>query len=353
MNSLQRNTLKLTLAVAIAGLLLSCETIGYYTQAARGQLSILRGREAIEQLLEDPNLAPQLREKFTAVLSIREFAEAQLQLPVGENYLTYVDVSRQHVVWNVFAAPEFAIDPMNWCYPIAGCVSYRGYFSETAALRYAEDLSARDLDVYVGGVDAYSTLGWFNDSLLSTVSERADYQLASLIFHELAHQIAYVPGDTVFNESFATTVERAGLRQWLLLEQHTDLLALAETERVRQEQFVALVSQYRARLADLYQQELAAADMRERKGQIQADLRAEYMALQLQWDGYSGYDNWFAGALNNAQLSTVGSYNELVPFFADLLESVDGDFPRFYAEVNRIAAMDADTRAQLTNSTTQ
>lgn len=341
-----RNTLKLLLAVSIAGLLVSCETVNYYTQAARGQLAILAAREDILKMLDDPGLEPQLRDKFIAVLSIRDFAQAELHLPVGANYLTYVEVDREHVVWNVFAAPEFSVEPVSWCYPIAGCVSYRGYFSEAAALRYADRLAAQNYDVYTGGIDAYSTLGWFDDPLLSTVSDRPDYQLAALIFHELAHQIVYISGDTTFNESFATAVERAGLRQWLIDGERADILAQAEAERGRQEQFVALVLRSREALEALYQQDATEDSKRQRKAQILQQLRADYAALQLEWDGYNGYDNWFANSLNNAQLSTVSSYNDLVPFFNSVLEVVDGDFPQFYQEVRRIADMEEESREQ-------
>lgn len=339
-----RHTLKLLLAVSIAALLVSCETINYYSQAARGQLAILSGREDIERLLIDPELSAEMRDKFIAVLAIRDFAQDALHLPVDNNYLTYVDVGRDHVVWNVFAAPEFSIEPLNWCYPIAGCVSYRGYFSEEAALRYADKLAAQNFDVYTGGVDAYSTLGWFDDSLLSTVADRPDYQLAALIFHELAHQVAYLPGDTTFNESFATAVERVGLRRWLTSVEHMDLLELAEIDRARQEQFVGLIARYREQLEALYQEESSADSKRLRKSLVQDALRADYDLLKQQWDGYSGYDTWFSGSLNNAQISTVSSYNELVPFFDSVLASVDGNLQPFYAEVKRIAELDAEER---------
>lgn len=342
-----RHTLKLLLAVSVAALLVSCETVNYYSQAARGQLAILLGREDIERMLDDPALSAELREKFVAVLAMRDFARDVLSLPVANNYLTYVDVGRDHVVWNVFAAPEFSVEPLNWCYPIAGCVSYRGYFSEAAALRYAENLAAQSFDVYTGGVDAYSTLGWFDDSLLSTVSNRPDWQLAALIFHELAHQVVYLPGDTTFNESFATTVERAGLSRWLASVEHMDLLTLAETDRKRQQQFVELIARYREKLEALYQEELSADSKRQRKSRVQDELRAEYENVKQQWDGYGGYDNWFSGSLNNAQISTVSSYNDLVPFFDHVLASVDGNMQPFYAEVKRIAQMDAEEREAL------
>jgi predicted aminopeptidase len=339
------NGLKLLLFASLSVLLVSCETVSYYSQAARGQLAILWGRERIEALLARADLDPDLREKFTSVLAIREYAEQELALPVEENYLTYVDLGREHVVWNVFAAPEFSVDPVNWCYPIAGCVSYRGYFSEAASERFASQLAEKGYDVYTGGVDAYSTLGWFDDSLLSSVARRADYQLAALIFHELAHQVVYIPGDTTFNESFATTVEREGIRRWLGAGNHEDTLARAETDVERQQQFVALVLRYRDRFADLYDSELLAEPKRAQKLQIQNELRADYAALKQTWGGYGGYDSWFANSLNNAQLSTVSSYNDLVPFFQQLLRDTGGNMQAFYGQVEKFAQLDATERA--------
>ena len=233
---------KALILVGFSVLLISCETVSYYTQAARGQMAIVFGREDIQRLLESDDLPTDLREKFSAVLDIRDFAAQELLLPVGDNYQTYVDLGREHVVWNVFAAAEFSTEAVNWCYPIAGCVAYRGYFSEAAALKFAAEWERRGFDVYIGGVDAYSTLGWFEDSLLSTVLSRPDYQLAGLIFHELAHQVAYVPGDTTFNESFATAVEREGLRRWLLDSDQAATIATARSSRERQQQFVELVT---------------------------------------------------------------------------------------------------------------
>lgn len=342
------NLLKAVILLLVSILLVSCETVGYYTQAARGQLAIVFGREDIQRLLREEDLTPELRKKFGKVMQIREFAEQELLLPLGENYLSYVDLEREHVVWNVFAAPEFSTDPRNWCYPIAGCVSYRGYFSELAAQRYAEQLRSDGFDVYTGGVDAYSTLGWFEDSLLSTVISRADYQLAGLIFHELAHQLAYVPGDTTFNESFASAVEREGLRRWLLSDGQLETIEIAEVDRNRQQQFVTLVIKYRDRLTGLYEKEMTPSLMRAEKIQLQNQLRSEYERLKQEWQGYAGYDGWFSQSLNNAQLSTVGSYNDMVPFFNDLLEQSNGSLALFYGEVKRIAELSAVEREELT-----
>ena len=345
---LRSNSVKAALLVTLSIALVSCETVGYYSQAARGQLTIVFGREDIQQLLKaEQDLPAELVEKFAKVMDIREFAASELGLPVGENYSSYVDLEREHVVWNVFAAPEFSVDPVNWCYPIAGCVAYRGYFSEQSALSYAAKLEEDGLDVYTGGVDAYSTLGWFEDSLLSTVLNRADYQLAGLLFHELAHQLVYLPGDTTFNESFATAVEREGVRRWLIKSNKDSDIDAALLDYDRQQQFVDLVADYRDRFESLYQLDLNESSMRSQKLEVQQALREEYAVLKQQWQGYEGYDGWFSRSLNNAQLSTVASYNDLLPFFATVFEQSNQDFSAFYAEVIRIASLPEKERDEL------
>ncbi|PCI80958.1 MAG: aminopeptidase [SAR86 cluster bacterium] len=344
---LRSNGVKAALLVLLSIALVSCETVGYYSQAARGQLTIVFGREDIQRLVEQQDLPDELQEKFARVLDIREFAESELGLPVGSNYSSYVDIEREHVVWNVFAAPEFSVDPVNWCYPIAGCVAYRGYFSEQSALSYAAKLEEDGFDVYTGGVDAYSTLGWFEDSLLSTVLKRADYQLAGLIFHELAHQLVYLPGDTTFNESFATAVEREGVRRWLTQSNEVSNIDAALLDYDRQRQFVDLVTDYRDRFESLYQLDLNEFSMRNQKLELQQAMREEYAALKQQWQGYEGYDGWFSESLNNAQLSTVASYNDLLPFFAVVFEQSNQNFSAFYTEVGRIADLPERERIEL------
>lgn len=337
--------LKLGMVTGMLLGLIACETIGYYEQAARGQLEILLHRQPISEVIDRAELPPPVLDKLAGFLEARDFAVRELQLAAGDSYLSYVDLDRDHVVWNVFAAPEFSTEPVTWCYPIAGCVSYRGYFSAERAGRFAQDLQQRGLDVYTGGVDAYSTLGWFDDPLLSTVIDRSQFQLAALLFHELAHLMAYVPGDTTFNESFATAVEREGLRRWLRRQEDEAMLARAEAERVRREEFVALVLDYRERLDAVYREELPPPAKRERKRQLQAAMRDAYGTLRREWGDTPAYDTWFAGPLNNAQLATVSSYNDLVPAFEALLESVHGDLGAFYAQVREIADLDEQARA--------
>jgi len=332
------------LAVAMLMLLSSCETIGYYSQAASGQLSLILDRQSIDRLLAQENLDPGTRRKLRLVVGARDFAEQQLMLPVGRSYQSYVELQRPYVLWNVFAAPEFSTTPTTWCYPIAGCVAYRGFFSEQATQRFAQRLQGNGLDVYTGGVDAYSTLGWFEDPLTSSVLNRADHRLVSLLFHELSHRLVYLPGDTTFNESFATFVEQEGLRRWLLEHPQAGTEAMLAMEERMQTGFVTLVTLHRDALAQVYAGDASAEVKRQLKRQQQDALRRDYEALREEW-GYSGYDRWFAGPLNNAQLATVGSYNDLVPAFTALLKSVDGNLPAFYERVAELARLPAGPRA--------
>ena len=337
------NLARFLLLVMVSLLLISCETVQFYGQAVRGQLSILTSRQDIEQLISAPDTDPGLVRKLELVLQAREFANTELLLPAVDSFTSYSDVDRQHVVWNVFAAPEFSLSPVNWCYPVAGCVAYRGYFSESGAIRFARNLESEGFDVYVGGVDAYSTLGWFADPLLSTVMNRDDAQLAGLVFHELAHQKLYVPGDTTFNESFATLVEREGVARWL---QATGVVEDREVEAQanRQEEFVALVLSFRERFEALYESGADEERMRQAKASLQSELRGQYGQLKLAWGGYPGYDNWFSAELNNAQLSTVNSYNDLVPAMRTLLENMAGSLPEWFDEMQRLAGLPRDER---------
>ncbi len=346
MRFLRRPLLTLGFSFLVLGLISGCESVAYYGQAAQGQMSLLLGREAIAERLTQSTLPDAERRKLQLVLDARAFAEQTLLLDAGDSYLSYVELDRNFVLWNVFAAPEFSTTPVSWCYPIAGCVAYRGYFAEASAQRAADRLVAEGFDVYSGGVDAYSTLGWFADPLTSIVLRRSEQGLVALLFHELAHRRVYLPGDTTFNESFATFVEQEGLRRWLLANPQQGVVQQRVDEDSIQAEFVALVTGYRDRLTALYAEPLEPSQMRERKDAIRQELRDEYAVLREQW-GYTGYDRWFAGPLNNAQLSTVASYNDLVPTFAALLEEVEGDLQRFYERVTELAALPEQERRQL------
>ncbi|MES2605551.1 MAG: aminopeptidase [Pseudomonadota bacterium] len=346
-----------TLAVlAFVVSLAACESIGYYGQAVSGQLGLLRQRQSINTVLQNAQLPATQRQQLELVLRLRNFADRELLLPVSDQYSTYVDLSSDFVVWNVFAAPEFSMTPRQWCYPIAGCSSYRGYFSERAAQRYAAGLRQQGFDVYVGGVGAYSTLGWFEDPVLSPMLRRDEAQLAALLFHELAHQLVYVAGDTAFNESFATLVEREGQRRWIAAQEpqrQAVLQQAAVTAQQRQAQFVALVQNAAAEMATLYHQTLPPAQMRADKTAIQMRLRADYEVLKIEWNGYAGYDRWFAGELNNAQLATVTTYNQWVSAFQRLLDQHNGELSAFYQSVRKLAALKPAQRLETLQSQTR
>lgn len=325
---------------AAALLLVSgCADLGYYLQSIDGQLKLNAARRPIEQVIADPATPDLLKQRLERAAAIRAFASSELHLPDNGSYRKYADLGRPFAVWNVFAAEEFSVEPHQWCFPIAGCVGYRGYFSHEAAVAYADELRAAALEVHVGGVPAYSTLGWFDDPLMNTFIHYPEYELARLIFHELAHQVAYVKGDSEFNESFAVAVEMEGVERWIA--QHGDAAMRAGAARIRERraQFIALVTATRDRLKELYSRQIAVDAMRERKAGVFADLQRDYLRLRQAWDGFAGYDAFFENA-NNAHLASISIYNTLVPAMQRLLARKNGDLAAFYAEARRLAALE-------------
>lgn len=308
-------------------------TACYYTQAVRGQLEMMAKRTPIERVIEETGDAA-LRERLTAVLEIRAFASRELGLPDNRSYRSYADLGRPYAVWNVVAAGEFSVDPVTWCFPVAGCVAYRGYFNEAAARRFAGRLSDQGYDVTVEGVAAYSTLGRFADPVLNTMIGGDEVRLAALIFHELAHQRVYVKGDTAFNEAFATVVEEAGVRRWLEDRGRQDRLESYLASQARHAQFTDLLRGTRERLRDLYASDLPEHVMRERKAAGFDALRARYRALRDgEWSGWRGYDAFFDRELNNAHLVSVATYHDRVPGLRARLAACDDDLGCFYAAV--------------------
>jgi predicted aminopeptidase len=318
----------------------------YLMQAANGQMQLLSKRLPVAKVIANPQTAPTLRTRLEYVAAARDFASRELGLPDNRSYRSYADVGRQFVVWNVFATDEFSVEPRHWCFPIAGCVVYRGYFSEHGAQRYARKLRLRGADASVGGVAAYSTLGHFDDPVLNTMLNWSDAQLAATLFHELAHQVVYVPGDSGFNEAFATVVEEVGLERWLAARDLTRQLAGWRAQRERGDQFIELLLATRERLRDLYRTQLPREQLRARKQQEFGRLKFEYWQLKARWNGYSGYDYWFDRALNNAHLITAATYHGCLPAFKNLLAATNGDLPQFYERVRMIAKQSHDEREQ-------
>lgn len=329
------------LALLPALLLAGCQGMAYYGQAVQGQASLLLKRQPIPRLLARPDLSPDLRRRLEAVQRIRRFAADELGLPARRQYDSYVELGRPYPVWSVTAAPELSLAPRTWCYWWVGCLSYRGFFSEAAARRYARVLREEGDDVDVGGVSAYSTLGWFRDPVLSSFISLPEPDLAELIFHELTHQVLYVPGDTDFNESLAVTVAEEGLRRYGARE-GLDLRGVLQA-RARQREFVALVLDYRERLERAFAAATGEAQKREAKADAYAGLRAAYAGLRQSWGGYGGYDGWFAD-VNNARLNSVATYYRLVPALRLVLQEEGGDVARFMARCQALARLDLAER---------
>ncbi len=330
--------------LACAGSTSGCSNLGYYTQSIRGQLDLLWKRAPIADLIKRPETPAQLKDKLTRVLRLREFASQTLRLPDNGSYRSYADLQREHVVWTVYATPEFSLELRKWCFPFAGCVSYRGHFSPAAAEEFAAPLRAQNDDVYIGGVDAYSTLGWFDDPVLNTFVRRSEPALAGLIFHELAHQQLYVKNDTTFNESFARTVELEGVRLWLQNYGTPAQLDDYTRNEARRDEFLAVVNHARERLHEVYAAKLSSDDKRLRKQQVFALIQNDYAELKRRWGGYAGYDAWFATQLNNAKLASVTTYADDVPAFQALLKQQNYDFAAFYTAAKKLGELPAAER---------
>lgn len=314
---------RVLLAVILLSLVAGCQSLAYYTQAIGGHLKVLSLARPVDDWLADPGTDPALRARLETARRIRGFATQRLRLPDNASYASYAELGRSYVVWNVFAAGVFSVEPNKECFPFAGCVSYRGFYSEEEAREHAEKLRQAGNDVYIGGVPAYSTLGWFDDPLLSTFIRYPDSQLARLMFHELAHQVAYARNDSTFNESFAVAVEEHGVRRWLEEEGRPDELESFRAAQARKRQFAAHVSATRERLALLYEKDLAREARLEQK-------RAEWNRLRALYPGIPAEPN-------NAFLASVAVYTELVPAFERLLAE-SGSLETFYARVKELAA---------------
>lgn len=337
MPSITLSRLGRSLPLVALVLLGGCSSVNYYDQLVSGQLQLLRARQPVTQVIADPTRSPRLRQMLEHSQEARTFASRQLHLPDNRSYRLYADLGRPYVVWNVFATGEFSLEPVTHCFPIAGCVAYRGYYSVGGARGAAALQRQAGQDVYVSGVEAYSTLGWFDDPILSSMLGWGDERLATLIFHELAHQQFYVKDDSEFNESFASFVEQEGTRQWRAAR---GLPAERLSQSRQRDQFTRLVLDTRERLKRLYSQPLNAEQMREGKAAEFETLRTNYRALRdTQWAGDKRYDAWIDAPLNNAKLLPFGLYDQWVPAFAALFKQVGGDWAAFYAAVERLGGL--------------
>jgi len=345
-NSLRTLSLPLILATMLAGPLAGCGNIAYYAQAVGGHFDVMRAARPIDEVIRDPASDPVLTRQLADVQAIREFASRELGLPDNGSYRSHADIGRPYVVWNVFAAPEFSLKARQWCMLMVGCVNYRGYYAREDAERLAAELRAEGYDTHVGGVTAYSTLGWFDDPVLNTFMRKGTLEVARIMFHELAHQVVFAKDDTSFNESFAAAVENEGVRRWIAASASTGQLTAFEAQKARRAAVARLMRDYRKKFQDLYATERTADQQRQAKAALVEALRRDYAGLKAAWGGYAGYDPLFGPELNNATLVSYSLYNELVPAFEALLRQEDRDLPRFYRRVAALAALDKEARCR-------
>jgi predicted aminopeptidase len=360
-SSRARRILAGALFLAAAAAFTGCRTVGYYAQAVRGQCQMFARQRSCEKLLADPSTPAELKAKLQLSREICDFARRALQLPANGHYQHYADLHRRHAVWNVYAAPEFSLGPKTWWYPIVGSLEYRGFFAEPDARKCAAELGGRGFDVYVEGVEAYSTLGWFTDPLLNTFIHHDEAELAEILFHELAHQRVFASGDTDFNEAFATAVGEEGVRRWCQTKGDPAMLEGYSSTLRRNAEFVQLVTAARNRLQSCYgetetpdsrikptkkRSDVSPDELRREKQRILDELRTAYEKLKVDWGGYAGYDEWFARGVNNAQLNSVATYYDLLPAFNRLLQANGGDLEKFYSAAKKLAKLPKAERQQ-------
>lgn len=338
---------KRALGLLCIPILSGCTTLGYYFDAIGGHLDLINRQQPVTEILQQPNIAPGLREQLVLSQKAREFASKELLLPDNDSYRSYSDIGRPYAVWNVIAVPALSIQPKKWCFVFAGCISYRGYFTHKAAERYAAEFKAQGFDVHVAGAWAYSTLGWFDDPLLNTMFNRGEAALVGTLFHELAHQLLYIDDDSAFNESFASFVEMEGLRRWFLAKRNNKAYDAYLKKNQRSTEFRGLLKNTRENLKNIYSSNLAATKKITLKQEAFTRLKLNYEKLKQNWGGDDRYDAWMAQELNNAHLALMSTYHQKVPAFVAILAENKGDLAAFYKAVKRLADLPGTERQVL------
>ena len=325
-------------------LISGCADLGYYWHTAKGHMAIMDRRVAIDDLLDDPQTDAKLKERLKLVKEIRAFAFSQLALPESGSYTDYAQLDHPYALQNLFAAPEFSTKLLSWCYPIAGCTSYRGFYEQQRLDAFVANLKADNNEVHISRVPAYSTLGWFDDPVLSSFINWSDHRLAGLLFHELTHQRIYIDGDSKFNESLASAVQQVGIRLWL--ESHGQLDKLDRFDRglAYRQDVVGLIESARKRLSDIYDEDKSNEWKRVEKQKVFRQMRDQYEEIAYKHNYRDGYARWIASELNNAKLGSVSTYNALIPAFVSMIEAFDRDFERFFQYAEKIGNMEKDKR---------
>ena len=327
--------------------LTACSGPSYYLQAMSGQKKLMKSRQDVQSLLNDPATPAGLASQLKTAEQIKKFAQAELGLPIDGSYNSYVEVEGKALVWNVVATGEFSLQPKKWCFPVAGCVPYRGFFERQKAQESADRLSQKGMDVIVSPAAAYSSLGWFNDPLLSTMFSGSDSRLAAYLFHELAHQRLYIKNDGLFNEGYANFVEEAGVRSWLQFNQRPDELQRWQQLRVVSRDFSRLAGKTRTDLVVLYQSNKNDAAMRQQKTEIFTALEHDYQQLSDEkWQGKRYYSSWFREPLNNARLALYNTYEGSHCAFQGLWEQSGGNWQKFHRLAEQKSGLQKDERRE-------
>ena len=335
----------LALPVLSVILLGGCSNLGFYMDSIGGHLDLMSRTRPLDEVLAEPDLDARLRQRLLLAQQVRRYASEVLLLPDNDSYRSYADLGRPYAVWNVVATEPYSVTPRQWCFLFSGCVSYRGYHAHEDAEAFAARLAHEGLDIHVAGARAYSTLGWFDDPLLSTMMDLPEARFIGVIFHELAHQLVYVEGDSAFNESFAAVIAREGVRRWYADQGDMDAYESYLLALERDADFHRLLVATRERLAALYAEPRSAANMARAKAAIFAHLKGEeYRQWKARWNDYAGYDSWMAQPLNNAHLALVATYHGYGPSFTRLLAESGGDLRRFYNKVTALAQLAPESR---------
>jgi len=332
--------------ISMSSLLVSCSSVQYYSSLVHGHAEVLNQAREIDEVLADKTIDSKLRTNLQEMKQARLFAIGDLHLPDSGSYLHYSDLGRKYIAWNVIATREFSIEAHEWCFLIAGCIQYRGYYSEDDATEFAVQLKLDGYDVYVAGVDAYSTLGWFDDPILNTMMYRKPEDRLNLLFHEMAHQKVYVNDDSKFNEAFATVVAEEGVVRWLKKHNKTIKVEAYKMRLKNKSRFYKLLIETRVALEIIYLKDINEDEMRALKKLAFAKLKEKYSVMR-QDKTLLNFDLWMSQDLNNAHLALVATYNEYVPFFKNKLAEHDGDLISFYASVNQLAKQNLNARRQV------
>ena len=322
--------------------------LGYLVRAGCGQASILWKRRPIRDVLADSHLAPRKRRGLEHVLAVQRFATESLSLHPGNSYTLYSDIGRDAAAYNVTAAPELALQPHTWWFPVVGTVPYLGFFSKEEARTKARELEAQGLETVVQSVSAYSTLGWFSDPLLSSQLALSDFSLTRLVIHETAHATLWFPGDVRFNESFASFVELEGaLAFYRARFGEADPRYRKYVEIIREGSAISHIFRRRTMELDkLYKKAGTTSAKRAGKAKLLVQLREDLMSSAVSFQHYDLH-KIAAKRYNNAHLLSYRRYDSGQEFFRVTFEASGRNWRTFLGKMAALRKRKPAEREQM------